>query len=182
MLVSSLVAVASAAPMARAGFMGEGYTVTLDYPAIGTTYQGPFTGTVGAGTEIASLFGTSQDIGDDTILITEKPGNQSVYTLSAFSGYHYTFTGAPVITGASLDPSSTGFAPIVTFDADEIFVNYGGAFVNPGDFSLIDVTFAPAQVGPGGGSSVPVPAAIYPGLLLGGGMVANRLRRDRRAA
>lgn len=177
-LVSSLVAVASAAPAARASFIGLNYSLTLDNPTIGQIFLGPSTGTVGAGVEVADMFGTSHDIGADTIRIAENPGSNSFYGSAAFAGYHYTFTGAPVITGVSLDPSGIGFVPTVTFDADEIFVNFSGAAVPPGQFSLLNVTFAADPAG--GVGAVPLPAAIWPGLLLGSGMVVNRHRRARR--
>jgi hypothetical protein len=120
------------------------------------------TATVGPGVEFpfGSLLSTSNqvdpvpasiDVGATTLQIsytavaTALPGG--------FNGYVFSFVGAPAITGVSADPTST-YSPVLSFNANTIFVNEAGLELTPSSRVLINI------------SAVPEPAAY--GLLLGG--------------
>ena len=81
---------------------------------------------------------------------------------SSFDGYVFHFTGAPTITGASLDPASNLPLPVVLgFKPDEITVNFNpaGQTFTPSSIVVVNVSLAAPQ---------PVPR-ILPQLAFGGG-------------
>lgn len=104
------------------------------------------------------------DVGSDFIRLdlltsgTTLPGS--------FNGFVFTFTGAPTITGVSIDPASTFLPFDVSFNANQLFVNVASRPYTAGSSLVLDVAMAP----------VPEPASAL--MLLGGGvLLAFRLRR-----
>jgi hypothetical protein len=166
-----------AAPAARAGFIGSSVSLTYYLPDTATVFQGPNVAMVSAGVEYPNYFPVagSIDISDTTIKISSASGTQ--YSPAAFNGEVFTFTGADVITGVTADASST-FSPVnISFTANTITLNYAGVADPGGTFSLLDVTFAAAGPGPG----VPLPPAVWGGLLAGLAAIAAAARMKLRA-
>jgi len=172
-MLGAVALLAIAAPSASAGFIGSSVTGTAEFPTIGSVFLGPATTIVGAGIEFpGNLTAANIDIDDTTIKFTFP--TTSLGGGPPFTGWHFKFTGAPVITGATVDGSSTALPGAVTFDDDEIFVNYIGGTTSftSGDFALLNISFAPA----GGPGAVPLPLAVWAGLALGGVVVARRTK------
>jgi hypothetical protein len=147
------------ASVARAGFIGASVQVQAFNPTLASPITSPLTATVGPGVEFSNFISLENiDVGDTTIRLTSLTG--TAYISSTFNGYVFTFTGAPAITGVTADASST-FNPVnIAFTANTITVNYSGVADPPQSFSQLDVTFAAT-----GGSSVPLPAGAWAGLI-----------------
>ena len=167
----------TAAPTARAGFIGSTVSVVVAFPNTGSVIAGPTSALVGPGIEFVAfarsyLDGTI-DVADNSIKITQLDGGS--YSSASFSGPIFTFTGAPTITGVSLDGSSS-FAPFAfSFTDNTVSVNFQGTFPpDIGVFSQLDVTFAPTT------SGVPLPPAFWPALACVG--MGWRMRRKLIAA
>lgn len=114
-----------------------------------------------------SLTETTVSVGDTKITITNNlaglfcPGGGC--TAGEFSGYVFTFTGAPDITKVTVDSaSSPDFQPVLpgglTFTATTISVNVNGDNLAVGDQLILDVTT--------GGGPPPVPEASTWALML----------------
>jgi hypothetical protein len=110
--------------VARAGFIGSSVTGTVESPFGGLVLSGPLTATVGPGVEFNFTGFATADVGDASITLSRTAGPGIAFVLSS-SGFHFTFTGAPAITGVTRDPGGTMVAPGITFDADEIFLDFG---------------------------------------------------------
>jgi hypothetical protein len=83
-----------------------------------------------------------------------------------FNGFVFTFTGAPAITGVSVDPASTFLPAAISQTANQLFVNVASRPYTAGSSLVLDLALAP----------VPEPTSAL--LMLGGGLVlAFRLRR-----
>lgn len=68
---------------------------------------------------------------------------ESAITLpGGFNGYAFSFLNAPIITGVSVDPSST-YSPILSFNGNTIFVNEAGLELTPESFVLINIAAVP---------------------------------------
>ncbi len=99
---------------------------------------------------------------------------------ASFLGYVFDFSGAPAITGVSLDPSSTytSSQAVLGFTADEVSVNLEGQTAASGDEVLVDVSLASSTGGGGGPATVPEPATLpLVGLSLASLCVFLRRRR-----
>jgi len=98
-------------------------------------------------------------VGANTIDIkfNGKPGGTALHV--PFDGYVFDFSGAPTITGVSLDPSSTytSSQAVLGFTADEVSVNLEGQTASAGAEVLVDLTLAG---GGGGPATVPEPATL----------------------
>ncbi|MGZ3312286.1 MAG: hypothetical protein ACXU8R_27595, partial [Xanthobacteraceae bacterium] len=97
--------------------------------------QGSFTATTGFQTIPATI-----DIGSSTIEITYSAGGTA--SPGGFNGFAFTFADAPAITGVSLDPSST-YSPVLSFDANHVYVNEAGVTLSPGSRVLVNVAAVP---------------------------------------
>ena len=60
----------------------------------------------------------------------------------AFNGFVFSFTAAPTITGVSIDPSST-YSPVLSFNANTIFVNEAGLALTPESRLLVNISAVP---------------------------------------
>jgi hypothetical protein len=94
-----------------------------------------------------SLTATTVSVANTQITITNDLAGLFCPTMGCtpgdFSGYGFTFTGAPDITGVTVDAaSSSAFLPIaggLTFGATDIFVNVAGDNLAVGDQLILDV-------------------------------------------
>jgi hypothetical protein len=171
----------SMAALAQASTLtGSQVTLTGEYPTLGTALTNSVTETVAATFATAEftvppgffLFGFNTTVGADAIDISYNgdPGGTAVTT--SFDGYVFAFTGAPAITGVSLDPSSTFTSSQIGlgFTADEVSVNLEGQTVSDGSYVQVDVSLAPT-------ASVPEPQS-YALILAGLGVIGIfRLRK-----
>lgn len=112
-----------------AGLMGSSVTTTLYYPNLSTIYSGPDgPHTVGASLEfpVGSLARSgSIDVNDAQIIWTASFGIQ--YGAGAFNGFKLVFSGAPPITGVSVDPSSTITPTGFSSTATEVYLDLASA-------------------------------------------------------
>jgi hypothetical protein len=153
---------------------GSQVTLTGDYPTLGTALTNSVTETVPATFTTSEftvppdffLFGFNTTVGADTIDISFNGDPGGTVTTTSFDGYLFAFTGAPTITGVSLDPSSTFTSSQVGlgFTADEVSVNLEGQTVSDGSYVQVDVSLAPST------SEVPEPQS-YAFILAGLGVI-----------
>ena len=106
---------------------------------------------VGSGTTFpsGSIMGNtafSIDITGNQILYS--PLTTVTYGSGAFNGFVFTFSGAPTITGVTLDGSSTFTPDAISFTANSIDLNLSGNSVTATGLAALDVTFAAAQATP----------------------------------
>jgi hypothetical protein len=139
---------------------GAGYCCTS--PNESDRFTNLLTATVGPGIEFPSGSLVSNINQLDSVPANIDFGATTLeisYTAAAsalpggFNGFVFSFVGAPAITGVSADPTST-YSPVLSFNANTIFVNEAGLELAPASHVLINI------------SAVPEPAAY--GLLLGG--------------
>jgi hypothetical protein len=160
--------------------------VSFDGQSLEFEYMYPNTGsplttqhfTVGSGVEspngYASQFGL--DVSASTVDVDFR--TSSTWASAAFNGFRLTdYTGSiAAITGVSLvSTNMTGLTQSrVTFDANNVFVNWNGLSFNADTFVSLSVAF---QTPAGESSATPLPAAATAGLALMGGLGLKRGRR-----
>ena len=172
-LLTCFAAKAEATPL----LLGQTLEIGYQFPSIGTTFDSR-TVVVGAGTEWSGVLGyVDVNVSDTNILFTFLGSN--IFTPSSFGGFRFrdSLGLIPTFTSATLNASSnmTGLTQSrVTFDADQIWVNWQGLSFTPATIVSIDITGA-AEL-----SEAPEPATFA---LLGTGLalIFARRRRSNRA-
>jgi PEP-CTERM motif len=183
MAIRALLAAAAAAialsPVAQAQSLTgsrvtvAGYCCTAVTPSEQVTNS--LTATVGPNVEFPEGSFMSTAVGFDVLPVTVDVGASTIrisYTAGGpvapggFNGFAFTFDGAPTITGATVDPSST-YNPVVSFGADTIYVNEAGQTLTSTSSVLVNI------------SAVPEPEAYA--LMLGGLGLLGVMARRRRA-
>jgi hypothetical protein len=163
------------APPAHASLMsGQTVRLTYEFPSIGTIYNGNTHDLlVGAGVEISGFPTgdprTNIDFSDTNIFVTYN--STGTWTGTSFNGFHvFDLNGTiPAFTSVVLNAATTpNMMPLaLTFDADNIWVNWQGISFDPRTIVSIDVN---------GGS---VPDAGSSLLLLGMSLAGLRAWKQR---
>jgi hypothetical protein len=132
------------------GFYGSSVTATGYWPGVTPAdvfgQAGPVT--VGPGVEFppnAILNGRSFGFDITNTQIIYLPDENNVYNgTGAFNGVVLSFSGAPQITGITLDGASTLTPFGMSFTGTEVSLNYLGATVSVSQQTVVDVQFASA--------------------------------------
>jgi len=129
---------------------GQTVRVTHDAPSIGTPISGPFDAVVGPGLEVPSILGFySADLSDTNIFLdfTQFPSASAAFSGAAFNGFHLFDLNSTIPTFLSATINSTNVAGLdasrVTFDANNIYINFQGLTVTPSSRVSVDITAVP---------------------------------------
>jgi hypothetical protein len=156
----------------------DGQSVLYEYlfPDTSTLFYSPGLVLVGPGVEIPDLCGGScsgitADLSDTNILVDLATASGSIFAVSSFNGFRIfdSLGTVPAFTSVTINLATNlvGFdASRVSFDADNIYLNFQGLSVGAGNFVSVDI------------EAVPEPTTLA---LLGAGLVALRARRRRNA-
>jgi hypothetical protein len=168
-----LLSAAAITPNAHADLVGSSVTISANYPTFGAVYStaGPFTVTSNLvlPSDTVSGFHESFSLTGDQITITSF----GVYDSVAFDGFVFDFTGAPTITSATVDSTSTLSPDAISFTGSEVAVNLAGLSAPNTATTIIDVDTA-SSTAP---SIVPEPTTLT--LLTSGLFALGTLRRYR---
>lgn len=133
---------------AQAGFLGQAVHADYLFPDTATTFTDLGNSVVGAGSEFSLTLASTLtvDFSDNNILITIFDANSS-FTLSAFNGFHFfdVLNAIPSITNVAIAATNNfAFTPGgISFDADNIFLNFQGLSVLPDSALTLAVSFVP---------------------------------------
>lgn len=160
----------TAMPANAASLLSGTVSVTNNGPTLSDIVLGPVSGPTTEGIDLGNfLFSFTANS------VTYTDGYDGAYNTvpqSGFNGFVLTFTGAPKITSVSLDPSSQQ-TPVLTFDANQILLDFNGGVQVVGQTVTVDVST----------SAVPEPATWAVMLVGFGGLgAAMRVTRRRRIA
>lgn len=154
---------------AEAQFLGSTMTLFYDFPALGSHFDTRVF-VVGAGVE-APDFPTGDprtniDISNTNIFVTYN--SSASWTSTSFNGFVLfdSSSTVPDITGVSINAATnmSGFdASRVSFDANNIYVNWQGLPFDTSTIVSLDVTFRSPDIVP-----EPGPLALMGGLCAGG--------------
>jgi len=146
---------------------GQTVQTTFYYPDLSTVYSvggGPVNSLVGPGVELTTIPGppyiASIDMSDTSILLTMTYSGTGY--VSQFNGWQFSDVNGtiPPIGGASLTTDMSGI--VLTFDTDNIWLNFSGVTYSPARYARVDLT------------AIPEPGVMW---LLGGGVMTLCLRR-----
>lgn len=162
----------SAVPAFSSSLTGSQVTGTLFFPNLSTVFSGPLTAIVGPTVEFPAgtlAFDGSLDITDSQIIWTATLNEN--YGAGAFNGFELVFSGAPTITGVSLD-SGTTLTPVSfsTMGGNVVLLNLEGLTAVAGQKTILDVTTSSP-------STTPEPTAI---VLLATGLLGITLAAKRK--
>lgn len=173
----ALAAAAAAAPASAALLDGQTVKVEYLFPDTNSLYEGPYDYVVGTDGARSFFNIASVTLGDTTVQADAFCGGGCSWSSAAFNGIHIfdAFNTVAAFTSVTLD-ASTNYAGLdasrITFDADNIWINWQGLDAN-GHVAL--------NINDGASGAVPEPAAWA--LMIGGfGMAGATLRRRRMVA
>ncbi len=177
----ALATVASAASLSHAAVL-DGQTIGYNYlfPSVGDVIYDPGPIVVGPGVELPALYSVFSDVAtadfSDTNILFDYYTNAN-WATGSFNGFRvWDINGViPAFTSVTVNPATNmvGFsAANITFDADNIYVNWQGLAMNPSTIVSLDINGGGGSVG-----SVPEPTSIA---LLGMGGIGLVLARTRR--
>ena len=178
-LIALLIASGTSIP-AQAGLIGDSVHLYSVFPTSGTIDLDMGTATVGAGIEYlpASFSDRSNaftlDITNSQIILTYVLTSPNAFTALAFNGFKLSFLTGPSLISVAADISST-FNPVsLSLVGGDLFMDYSGVTVSPGQVSIINVSSAAS-------TSVPEPGTLTLFATALAGLVAVRRRRKARA-
>lgn len=136
-----LLACAVSAPASASLLFGETVRVTHELPNVGAIVGGPTDVVVGAGVEIPLFIGIySVDLDDTTITFTFPNSCCGGFGSNTFNGAHFfDLNGTiPDIYRVSIVSQNIGFnASRITFDFNNVYVNFAGLNPDPSTGSLV---------------------------------------------
>ena len=147
-----LVAAAAFSSAASATTLyGHTVQVSHDDPVEGTFLSGPFDVVVNDTVEVPSLVGFySADISDTNIFLdfTQFPVSSGTFTGDTFNGFHLFDVNGTIASFLTVTiNNATNVAGLdasrVSFDADNIYVNFAGLTVTPASRVSLDITVVP---------------------------------------
>jgi hypothetical protein len=142
-----------------ADLIGSNVTATLYYPNLSTVFAGPQGPVVvGPGIEFPSLaFDGTLDVTGTQIIWTAT--SSQLYGSGAFNGFDLVFTGAPTITGVTVNSSTTLSPTSFSFAGNDVKLNLAGLSATVGQKTILDIQTS--------ASAVPEPSLLAPvGLML----------------
>jgi hypothetical protein len=177
MCMAALAAIASVAgaSTASASIVGETVNVTARFPDSTTVFANPGNRVVSGGVEYTlGSFAAynpsfSVDVTGQSLIIASTGG--VAFASADFNGFVLDLTSSTQFLSASVDPGSSLLPTSLSFDSDEIFVNFAGLTRLDGFSTTINFTTNAA-------SAVPEPTT-WAMMLIGFGAVGYSMRRGR---
>ncbi|MGH9723051.1 MAG: PEP-CTERM sorting domain-containing protein [Bryobacteraceae bacterium] len=146
----ALILAASSSSVVKATLLGETVRLTHELPNVGAIFGGPIDVVVGPGVEAPLFIGIySVDLDDTDVLVTFPNSCCGGFGNTAFNGLHMFDVNGTIgdILSVTINPATllAGFnASRITFDANNIYVNFAGLNPNPStDLVALDITAAP---------------------------------------
>ena len=181
LLSASMLACLLAARAAQASTLyGSQVTATVDQPSVGLHATYPNTQTVGPGVEFPSgslqilpsygggyIIGVNIDVQQSSIDFAYTQTAQALGGL--FNGYVFTFSSAPAILSATLDPASSYTSSQVGVSlqgSNEVLVNASGLFITSGSQIIVDLGLPASSAAPEPGTWGLIAITMLPIFLL----------------